>query len=113
MTSKLPYRTRTESGNEFDFDFPLHDATVSAVKVAQLLDAVLLTLDREIRVLGPIGNGDVLQALAFALSVRARMLAVGSESLDMLVRELLDNGLRAEVTAGSANVPPDSPRNLH
>ena len=113
MTSKLPYRTFTESGNVFEFDFPLHHATNSAVKVAQLLDAVLLTLDREIRVLGPVSNGDVLQALAFALTVRARMLPGGPETLDALVRKLIDNGLRADVAPGEANEPPGGPRDLH
>ena len=113
MASRLPYRATTASGNEFDFDFPLHEATVSPVKVAQLLDAVLATLDRELRVLGPIGNGDLLQSLAFALAVRARMLGGGREALDALVRELLDNALAAEVRPGPANVPPATPRRVH
>ncbi len=113
MKSKLPYRASTGSGNVFDFDFPLHEATNSAVKVAQLLDVVLRTLDREVCLLGPVGNGDVLQALAFALTVRARMLPGGSENLDALVRELIDSGLHAEVVPGRANVAPGEPRYLH
>ena len=63
----LPYRAHTATGDVFDITFPLHDDTGSAIRVEQMLAAVLDALDRDI-------NGDVLQALAMALAVRARMI---------------------------------------
>ena len=113
MAQRLPYQVTTASGNQFEFDFPLHEQTVSPMQVSQLLSAVLQTLDREIRVLGPVGNGDLLQALAMALAARTRMLPGATEALDKLVRELLDSALSAPVNQADGNVPPDQPKELH
>ncbi len=74
MAKTLPYDVTTATGERISFEFPLHDETQSAMRVSQLLDAVLGALDREIRVLGATANGDVMQALAMALAVRTAML---------------------------------------
>lgn len=74
MARTLPYDVKTATGEHIAFEFPLHDETQSAMRVSQLLDAVLAALDREIRVLGTTANGDVMQALAMALAVRTAML---------------------------------------
>lgn len=83
MATNLPYDVKTATGETIAFDFPLHGETQSAMRVSQLLDAVLGTLDRELRVLGITANGDVMQALAMALAVRTAMLhapyAVGQQ----------------------------------
>lgn len=74
MAKTLPYAVITATGEKIACEFPLHIETQSAMRVSQLLDAVSATLDRELRVLGNTANGDVMQALAMALAVRAAML---------------------------------------
>jgi hypothetical protein len=41
MPKRLPYRAVTASGNQFEFEFPLHPETASTVDVFNLLSAVL------------------------------------------------------------------------
>ena len=77
------------TGDVIDFEFELHPETGSPVRVAQLLDAVLGTLDREIQVLGETSNGDILQALAMALAARARMIHAPVNQTSTLARALL------------------------
>lgn len=74
MAQHLPYDVTTATGERITFEFPLHAETQSAMRVAQLLTAVLGSLDRELRVLGHTANGDVMQALAMALAARTAML---------------------------------------
>lgn len=113
MPKRLPYRATTASGNQFDFDFPLHPETGSAVHVSNLLDSVLATLDREIRQLGPMSNGDVLQALAMALAVRTRILPGDPQRMAGLSAHLLEQALAASTVPGAGNIPPDEPRDVH
>ncbi len=113
MPRRLPYRATTSSGNQFDFEFPLHPQTVDAVHVSNLLSAVLDGVDRQIKLMGEVGNGDVLQAMAMALAVRTRMLGPSTPQLDGLVRGLLDTALSAGAEPGPANLPPDATRDLH
>ncbi len=94
MPRHLPYRLTTQTGEVIDFEFDLHPDTGSAIRVNQLLSAVLQTLDREIRVLGETSNGDVLQALAMALAARARMIHAPVEQTANLARELVSEALR-------------------
>ena len=74
MAQTLPYDVTTATGEKIAFEFPLHAETQSAMRVSQLLDSVLGTVDRELKVLGNTANGDVLQALAMALAARTAML---------------------------------------
>lgn len=113
MAKHLPYRATTSTGNQFDFEFPLHEETVSAVTVSNLLNAMLATLDREIRLVGQVGNGDVLQALAMALAVRTRILPGDPAQLDPLVHGLVETALSAPVSSAEGNLPPDESRDVH
>jgi hypothetical protein len=113
MPKHLPYRAVTASGNQFEFDFPLHVDTGSPVHVSNLLNALLGVLDHEIRQLGPVSNGDVLQALAMALTVRTRILPGDPGAVDALVRELVSSALAAPARPGPANVGPEAPREIH
>ena len=113
MAKTLPYRVHTASGNQFDLEFPLHEDTQSPVRVSQLLSALLETLDRELGLLGDVGNGDVLQSVAMALAVRTRILASQSNAIDKAVKSLLESALEAECRASDGNVPPDEPKSLH
>jgi hypothetical protein len=74
MAQQLPYDVITATGEKIAFEFPLHAETQSAMRVSQLLTAVLGVVDRELRVLGNTANGDVMQALAMALAARTAML---------------------------------------
>ena len=93
--SHLPYEVKTATGEKIAFDFPLHAETQSAMRVSQLLDAVSVTLDRELRVLGNTANGDVMQALAMMLAVRAAMLHAPFEVGQQLAVDLAATALAA------------------
>lgn len=91
----LPYRVNTATGDEFDVEFPLHPDTGSAVRVSQLVSALLETVERDIAVAGETSNGDVLQAMAMALAVRARIIHAPPVVSRALARELVDSSLGA------------------
>ena len=92
---KLPYRARTASGHNFDIDFPLHDETRDAVRVGQLLSAVLDAIDKDISLGGDTSNGDVLQAVAMAMAIRSRMIASPQATVESLSVQLLRTALAA------------------
>jgi len=91
----LPYQLKTEFGEEFDIEFPLHDQTASAVDVAQLLSAVLEAVDKELRLMRDPSNGDVLQAMAMALAVRTRIVPVPFDVAKELGLDLTQMSLNA------------------
>lgn len=95
----MPYRVTTATGETIEFRFPLHPDTLSAVRVSGLLTALLATLDREIRIAGETGNGDVLQALAMALAARATMIAAPTAQTSRLAADLLQAALTAAADA--------------
>ena len=107
---KIPYRATTATGDVFDIDFPLHEETVDPVRVSQMVSAVLAALDRDIRLGGgETANGDVLQALAMALAVRAGIIHAPTAATAALARDLLGTALdavaaapRSSPTAGNA-----------
>lgn len=92
---KLPYRATTQTGDRFDFDFPLHAETASPMRVNQMLTTLLESLDRDIAIGGETANGDVLQALAMALATRARMVHTTPHQSAQLARSLVENALDA------------------
>ncbi|WP_018864149.1 MULTISPECIES: hypothetical protein [Thioalkalivibrio] len=89
----MPYRYTTPSGEAVSFEFRLHPETGSAVRVQQLLDRLVDTLDHEIGVLGDTCNGDVLQALAMALAVRTDMIPAHPEMTRDLARDVVERAL--------------------
>ena len=103
--ARMPYRARTATGDSFDIDFPLHAETGSAMRVEQLVTAVLQTIARELAVGGETSNGDVLQALAMSMAIRARMIHADMASLDRLSKELLHDALEA-AAAAERQAPP-------
>ncbi len=90
----LPYRAETLSGDVYEIAFPLHEDTQSAVRVGQLVDALLACVDREVR-LDNVGNGDVLQAMSMALAIRAAMVPGQREVVERLITDLLRNAMSA------------------
>lgn len=113
MPKHLPYRATTSSGNQFEFDFPLHPDTASVVNVSNLVDVLLGALDQEIRQIGAVSNGDVLQSLAMALAVRTRILPGNPQALASLSTRLLADALAAPVVAAQGNISADTPKDIH
>lgn len=95
MPKHLPYRATTATGDVFDIDFPLHDQTGSPVRVSQMLNAVLAALDKEVSLDPSTSNGDVLQAMAMALAVRAAMIEAPKPTTDRLSADLVAAALKA------------------
>ena len=102
---KLPYRARTTTGDVFDIEFPLHGETASPVRVAQLVSAILAAIDKDIAVAGEASNGDVLQAVAMAMAIRARIIHAPPAVVEQLAGQLLRTALEAV-----ADTPRKSPQ---
>ena len=100
----LPYRARTASGEVFDISFPLHAETGDPVRVSQLISVLLNAIDRDIAIAGPASNGDVLQALAMSMALRAEMIHADSAITGKLSLDLLRCAL--EATAGAKRQSP-------
>jgi mRNA-degrading endonuclease toxin of MazEF toxin-antitoxin module len=95
MAKELPYTATTATGEQFDVSFPLHPETLSPVRVANIISAVLEALDREVRLDPNTGNGDLLQGVAMALAIRSAMIAAPKERTDQLTLTLVRNALAA------------------
>ncbi len=96
---KLPYRARTATGTVFEIEFPLHRETGDAVRVAQMVTLLLDAVDKDIAIAGETSNGDVLQALAMAMAIRAGMIHAPHEATGSLARRLLSDALDAMADA--------------
>ena len=77
---QLPYRARTSMGDVFDIEFPLHAETVDAVRVGQVLSAVLEAIDKDV---------------ALGLAIRAGMVHAPEEITRHLSTTLLASALDA------------------
>ena len=96
---QLPYRVQTATGDTLDIEFPFHAETESPVNVNQLLTTILETINKEVALAGPMANGDVLQSLAMAIAIRARMIHAPSEVTADLARTLTTCALDATTNA--------------
>jgi hypothetical protein len=99
MATRMPYRAVTATGDVLEFQFPLHAETASPMRVNQLATALLATIDREIKLLGETGNGDVLQALAITTAVRTAMIHAPVDQTNRLAADLLRTALAAGADA--------------
>ncbi len=104
MARPLPFTAKTDTGETFEIVFPLHESTESAVRVNQLLGDMLEAITREVRG-DTMANGDVLQAVAMALAIRARMIAADPAVTSQLARDLLENALQGVNAATSTSLP--------
>jgi hypothetical protein len=105
VTKTLPYTATTATGDTFNIVFDLHPETEDAVKVHQLLSAILSNIDAELTVLGPSSNGDVLQALAMALAIRTRMINAAPEQLKSIALDVFSTNLEACMQAPRQSPP--------
>lgn len=95
----LPYSATTASGDRFAIDFPLHEQTASPMRVEQMVTAILEAIQREIGVTGDTSNGDVLQAMAMATAIRARMIHAPPDATERIARDLVETALKATSAA--------------
>ena len=95
----LSYRATTSTGDVFDLEFPLHPNTEDATGISGLISEILSVIDRSIAAGGPRSNGDVLQAVAMAMSIRARMINAPTGVTGGLAQELLSTALAASAAA--------------
>ena len=100
----LPYRATTRTGDVFDIEFPLHSETGDAVRVGQLVSVLLEAIDKDIVVSGETSNGDVLQAVAMTMAIRAGMIHTPHKTSGGLAKQLLSIALDA--MADSTNYGP-------
>ena len=101
---KLPFHTRTTMGDTLDIEFPLHPETCDAVRVEQLVSALLEVIDKDLAVAGETGNGDVLQAVAMTMAIRAGIIHAPHETIERLSKQLLQTALDA-VAASTRHAP--------
>ncbi len=92
---KLPFRAQTSSGDTFDIAFPLHAETGDPVRVGQLISILLDAIDKDIAIAGETSNGDMLQAVAMTMAIRARMIHAPHRTTERLSKELLNTALEA------------------
>lgn len=90
MHQTLAITAVTASGSAYDIDFPLHPETRSAEGVGALVTDLPGCLSMTLAGRRDVSDGDVLQALAMTLAVRARMLGASPQSTSELVRELFE-----------------------
>ena len=85
----------TSGGRAFDIEFPLHPQTRSAQAVSEMITSLLETLSQHVEAHQDVSDGDVLQALAMTLAVRARMVDAEPKSTLALVNQLVDEAHHA------------------
>ena len=105
VMKRMPHRDDTATGNVFDVDFAVHPETGDSVRVEQTRSLVLDAIDRDLKVMGATANGDILQALAMALAVRARMIHGGGEMVVQLTQRPVSNALNAAMVADRQSPP--------
>lgn len=106
--STLPYSTVTAGGDRFEIDFDLHPQTVSPMRVEQLVTTILRAIERDIGIAGETSNGDVLQAMAMATAIRARMIHAPPETTGRIARDLVEAALRSAGRAAHKTPPTGS-----
>ena len=101
---KLVYSALTSGGQAYDIEFPLHPQTRSPEAVSEMITRLLETLTDQVQAQKHSSDGDILQALAMTLAVRARMVDAPPGSTLALVQELVEKAHHATQQAASYQV---------
>ena len=101
----LPYTPHTETGDTFDIEFSLSEHTEDSVRVHQLLTTVLNSIANDLKIVGTVSNGDILQALSMALAVRSRMVYAPEQTMRTIVADLTESALAASYAAKRESDP--------
>lgn len=105
---QLNLHALTDSGHTFDIDLPLHPNSGSAERISELVGRLLDTLSEAVHGVTEtkpgLSHGDVLQALAMATAVRARMVDADPKAITELAHALVEQSLKAvhEATPSTA-----------
>ena len=91
----LPFTVHTDTHDTFDIEFPLSEHTEDSVRVHQILTTVLNSIAHDLKIVGAVSNGDILQALSMALAVRTRMVYASEQTMRAIIAELTDSALAA------------------
>ena len=97
--TKLPYTAVTSAGEAFDIELPLHTETRSPRVVADLLTGILGAISTRVEAGEGVSDGDILQALAMAMAVRARLVAAAPKTSLSLMHGLVDASFAAALQA--------------
>ena len=98
---KLLYSALTSGGQAYDIEFPLHPQTHSPEAVSEMITRLLETLTAQVQAQKHSSDGDILQALAMTLAVRARMVDAPPGSTLALVQDLGEKAHHAAQQAAS------------
>jgi hypothetical protein len=101
----LPYTVLSDTGDTFDIEFPLSEHTEDSMRVHQILSTVLNSVAQDLKIVGTMSNGDILQALTMALAVRARMVHAPENTMRTIVNDLNTNALDACYAAARQSDP--------
>ena len=101
----LPYTVHTDTQDTFDIEFPLSEHTEDSVRVHQLLTTVLNSIANDLKIVGTVSNGDILQALSMALAVRTRMVYAPEQTMRTIVADLTESALAASYAAKRESDP--------
>ena len=101
----LPYTAHTETGDTFDIEFSLSEHTEDSVRVHQLLTTVLNSVANDLKIVGTVSNGDILQALSMSLAVRSRMVYAPEQTMRKIVADLTETSLDACYQAERKSAP--------
>lgn len=93
----LPFTALSDGGSAVHMSFRLHDQVIDPDRVGKLASALLETISEEVTGVDvdPMGNGDVLQALALAMAVRARIIDAPPETIRKVVDSLVADAMDA------------------
>ena len=95
----------TDTQDTFDIEFPLSEHTEDSVRVHQLLTTVLNSIANDLKIVGTVSNGDILQALSMALAVRTRMVYAPEQTMRTIVADLTESALAASYAAKRESDP--------
>ena len=99
MMKRLCYTAMSAGGSALDIQFPLHGDTGSPDAVSDILTRVLASASDGISRHPGVSDGDVLQALAMAMAIRARLVDASPAASLRLMHELVDQSFAAALNA--------------
>jgi hypothetical protein len=95
----LDYTAITTGGTAYDIRFPLHPGTGSQEAVSEMVSAILGALSATLGTKDAVSDGDVLQALAMAVAIRARIADAKPAASLRLTHELINDAFAAALDA--------------
>jgi len=96
---RLAYTAVTSSGLAYEIRFPLHQETRSQEAVADMMSAILETVSVKLADHATVSDGDVLQALAMTMAIRARLVDATPAVSLRLMHGLIDQAFAAALNA--------------